>query len=496
MMIFASGFALALLAARVAAFPVLEARQGISTLTAAQVAAVKPYSYYAAAAYCVPARTRAWDCGTNCQNNAAFRPIASGGDGGVVQYCIPVLTNADFRLDALDSGLFPGVSSSVRTHNGFGEAQKRSAAAVLAAVRSGLSTHSATSVTVVGHSLGGAIAIISSAHLANNLPAGTIIKTYTFGTPRVGNEAFANYANARSELIRVNNKKDPVPIIPGRFLGFAHTEGEIHINDAGQWISCPGQDNTNSQCTIGAVPNILVSNSGDHSVNVFVVSPDTHSERRIDPHITVEQLKGKLELITGIPVSHQALSLLASQQDSRVLAELSDDSKPLGFYGLADWQVIKVTDTNPSDTLTGQLTDVSQVEKFEISEAEYAQRNDTVLAYKQRHKIGRFAGKVEEKQGDQSEMNVNIPVGSRCEVESTEPGLSKRGTVRFVGPTKFSKGVWVGVEYDEPFGKNDGSVHDERYFFCRQNYGIFVKLDKVKVGDFPVQELDLEDEEM
>lgn len=26
-------------------------------------------------------------------------------------------------------------------------------------------------------------------------------------------------------------------------------------------------------------------------LKVWVVSPDTHSERRIDPHITVEQLK-------------------------------------------------------------------------------------------------------------------------------------------------------------------------------------------------------------
>jgi tubulin-folding cofactor B len=26
-------------------------------------------------------------------------------------------------------------------------------------------------------------------------------------------------------------------------------------------------------------------------VNVFVVSPDTRSERRFDPHLTVEQLK-------------------------------------------------------------------------------------------------------------------------------------------------------------------------------------------------------------
>lgn len=37
-------------------------------------------------------------------------------------------------------------------------------------------------------------------------------------------------------------------------------------------------------------------------VNVFVVSPDTRSERRFDLHITVEQLKAKLELVTGIPV--------------------------------------------------------------------------------------------------------------------------------------------------------------------------------------------------
>ncbi|KIK57057.1 hypothetical protein GYMLUDRAFT_772417 [Collybiopsis luxurians FD-317 M1] len=189
-------------------------------------------------------------------------------------------------------------------------------------------------------------------------------------------------------------------------------------------------------------------------LKVFVVSPDTRSERRFDPHLTIASLKSKLELFTGIPASNQSISVLNSETDPTVVAQLSDDSKPIGFYSVKDWQVLKVDDLNPSASFTGQLTDVSQVEKFELSDAAYAERNDSVLAYKQRHKVGRFASKTEEVK---ESVPADISVGSRCQVESSEPGLSKRGTVRFVGETKFASGVWVGVEYDEPFGKNDGS---------------------------------------
>jgi len=228
-------------------------------------------------------------------------------------------------------------------------------------------------------------------------------------------------------------------------------------------------------------------------VNVYVVSPDTHSERRIDPHISVEQLKGKLEPITGIPVSNQAITLLSSESNPEVIAQLNDDSKPLGFYGLRDWHVLKVEDLNPSMSFTGQLSDVSQVEKFELSDEIYAERQDSVLAYKQRHKVGRFAPKEETAK---PALQFDVPLGSRCEIESSDPGLSKRGTVRFIGQTKFGtgEGIWVGVEYDEPLGKNDGSVQGERYFSCPPSCGVFVRPEKLRVGDFPVLEIDLDEE--
>ncbi|KAF5316579.1 hypothetical protein D9619_006735 [Psilocybe cf. subviscida] len=289
-MVFAAGVFLAALAyvSSVVGVP-LEAleERATTTLSASTVSTYKPYTYYASTAYCKPANTLAWNCGTNCNKNSVFKPIASGGDGVVTQFwyvgydstlksvivafqgtdaskIIPALTDADFFLDELDTNLFPGVSSTIKTHNGFGEAQRRSASAVLAAVNKGFSTYGVTKVTVVGHSLGGAIAIISSAHLKKSIPTATV-KTITYGAPRVGNAAFANFANGLSDMVRINNKKDIVPIVPGRFLGFAHTEGEVHISSSSAWISCPGQDSTDAGCTIDTVPNILVGSTADHS---------------------------------------------------------------------------------------------------------------------------------------------------------------------------------------------------------------------------------------
>lgn len=54
------------------------------------------------------------------------------------------------------------------------------------------------------------------------------------------------------------------------------------------------------------------------------------------------------------------------------------------------------------------------------------------------------------------------------------------GTVRYHGSVYFARGVWVGVELDEPEGKNCGNVNGVEYFRCKENYGLFVRPQRIK----------------
>eukprot|EP01029_Cantina_marsupialis_P019103 TRINITY_DN44432_c0_g1_i2.p1 TRINITY_DN44432_c0_g1~~TRINITY_DN44432_c0_g1_i2.p1 ORF type:complete len:298 (-),score=53.44 TRINITY_DN44432_c0_g1_i2:567-1460(-) len=81
---------------------------------------------------------------------------------------------------------------------------------------------------VVGHSLGGALATLHAFELRSLNYEN--VKTITFGSPRVGNQRFAEeFAEAMKGLghFRVTHHRDLVPKVPPKPMGFQHVEGEV-----------------------------------------------------------------------------------------------------------------------------------------------------------------------------------------------------------------------------------------------------------------------------
>ncbi|KAJ8461787.1 hypothetical protein ONZ45_g18174 [Pleurotus djamor] len=264
-------------------------KRAVTALSSTELASFAPFTQFARAAYCPTSKLQGWKCGEACNALPGFQPTLIGGDGNAVQIYfvgfwpaqstvvvahegtdptkfVSLLTDANILTDPLDSTLFPGVPSNVWVHDGFRNAHALTATKILAEVKRLLAANNAKKVALVGHSLGGALAELDALYMKLNLPSDIAIKAMTFGTPRVGNDAFAALIDSKvPDFKRINNEKDLIPIVPGRFLGFAHPHGEVHIVSPGNAVSCPGNDDaTDAQCQIQTVPNIFVGNILDH----------------------------------------------------------------------------------------------------------------------------------------------------------------------------------------------------------------------------------------
>ncbi|TIB13179.1 hypothetical protein E3P92_02361 [Wallemia ichthyophaga] len=216
-------------------------------------------------------------------------------------------------------------------------------------------------------------------------------------------------------------------------------------------------------------------------VNVFVTSPDTHSERRFVRTITINELKGRLESIVGIPSQNQKIVM-----DGVWLTNPAATLVEAGVRELSEVIVSDLTDVN--NERAGEFTDVSRVEKYDMTDEEYLNRGDTVLAYKKANEIGRFSKAAAEAEKEQ--VPSDIKVGDRCRIlPATLDEIIKLGHVRFIGKVGFQYGIWIGVELDEPVGKNDGSVQCVRYFETKPKHGSFVKSDRIEIGEFEEEEL-------
>lgn len=235
-------------------------------------------------------------------------------------------------------------------------------------------------------------------------------------------------------------------------------------------------------------------------VNLFIHSPSTlvSAERRLPSTIPIHDLKYRLESIVGVPPSNQIIEIHSARTDHEQQSSLPGpgpfpasvrstlilaiplhselENQSLEDLRVGDGMAIKVLDTRPKE-LIQTYTDETLVEKYVMDDDTYASRRDTVLAFKQRNKLGRFdpskdsstdSDETSQQEEQQQLLADGYISGARCQVDllsGTNGGggggsNQRRGTVRFVGKTKFAQGSWIGVEYDEPVGKNDGSyVH-------------------------------------
>lgn len=60
----------------------------------------------------------------------------------------------------------------------------------------------------------------------------TNVTTYTYGSPRVGNEAFARFASGQGDRnYRITHFNDPVPGVPFFFMDYRHIEPEYWLEE-------------------------------------------------------------------------------------------------------------------------------------------------------------------------------------------------------------------------------------------------------------------------
>ena len=128
---------------------------------------------------------------------------------------------------------------------------------------------------ITGHSLGGALATLAAAEIRNFKDPWFLKNTelYTYGAPRVGNEALARYLTNQSPLsYRVTSMHDVVPRLPPVHAAFPPVHGANYWHTQPEYWIRKHPDNPTPQDI-----SILTGYNNDHG------NRDSHS-MKVEPH--------------------------------------------------------------------------------------------------------------------------------------------------------------------------------------------------------------------
>ena len=183
--------------------------------------------------------------------------------------------------DWLTNLRFAGVigPSGYIVHAGFW----RGAQSVLPQIRQQLRGRNPSTLHVVGHSLGGAMATLLADSLSH---AGCATKLYTFGAPRCGVEDHAEYLTAKlgaANIYRVYHDTDPVPMVP--VFPYSHVpygSNAYRLKGAGTLISVPSHmmptyRKSVEGCTWSSLPVILPKHNSFEAANDWLAQASKDS---------------------------------------------------------------------------------------------------------------------------------------------------------------------------------------------------------------------------
>lgn len=150
-------------------------------------------------------------------------------------------------------------------HSGFLTAYNAVQDTIRAEITRLTSMYRGAKIMITGHSLGGAMAILAAADI--KIKFHRVDEVYTFGQPRVGNAAFANwYETQIPQTYRLVHNADIVPHVPPSNFGFQHSSTQLwYAGDMQTYKTCSAEspDCANSVSVVGY-------SIGDHSMDNYI----------------------------------------------------------------------------------------------------------------------------------------------------------------------------------------------------------------------------------
>lgn len=122
-------------------------------------------------------------------------------------------------------------------------------------------------IFIMGHSLGGANAVVSAMRL--DLAGYNVTAVYTFGCPRVGDIKFARLFDERIRHYRYVNHNDVVTRLPPSITFARHTGFEYYFNRFGECVVL-GSLGKAWDRLIGRLTQSVVDGIKDHAINEYV----------------------------------------------------------------------------------------------------------------------------------------------------------------------------------------------------------------------------------